>query len=116
MRIGELAQKTGVSIHTIRYYESLGLIEKKLIRRLNNNYKSYDEKIVSTIRVIKAAKSAGFTLNQIADLMKEGKLNKLSSQSKRELLESKLDEIDRHLHQIQAIRDIVLQKLQRCKN
>ena len=43
MLINELSKRTGVSVHTIRYYENLGLIQGVTdINVKTNNYKNYD--------------------------------------------------------------------------
>ena len=44
MRIAELEQRTGVSRHTLRYYEKEGLLLE--VGRRGNNYRDYSEKAV----------------------------------------------------------------------
>jgi DNA-binding transcriptional MerR regulator len=65
MRIGELAQKAGVSRDTIRFYERQGLIMSEDSPAATNSYRSYPEDTLLTLDLIAEAQMAGFT---IADL------------------------------------------------
>lgn len=53
--IGELAEKAGVSVRTIRYYVSEGLLPSPEIR---GRYTVYDEDYLNRIRLIKRLKDA----------------------------------------------------------
>ena len=55
MRIGELAERAGVSTSTIRFYERRGLLPPA--ERLANGYRSYDERALFTVRFIDRAQS-----------------------------------------------------------
>ncbi|WP_028775872.1 MerR family transcriptional regulator [Shimazuella kribbensis] len=65
MQISELAEKTGVSLRSLRYYE-----EKKLVtpQRLENGYRQYSEIDVEQIRMIQLYLRMGLKTNEIADL------------------------------------------------
>src|SRR4051812_23908521 len=59
MRIGELAERVGVSTRALRYYEQQGLISA---RREANGYRHYDESDVRLVEEIRALLAAGFVL------------------------------------------------------
>jgi DNA-binding transcriptional MerR regulator len=59
MRIGELADLTGVSARSLRYYEQHGLITA---RRTANGYREYTEDDVRLVAEIRSLLSVGFTL------------------------------------------------------
>jgi DNA-binding transcriptional MerR regulator len=59
MRIGELAERTGVSTRSLRYYEQHGLLSA---RREANGYRHYSEQDVRLVSEIRALLSVGFTL------------------------------------------------------
>ncbi|MBO3750541.1 MerR family transcriptional regulator [Streptosporangiaceae bacterium NEAU-GS5] len=59
MRIGELAERAGVSARALRYYEQQGLISA---RRGSNGYRHYDESDVRLVAEIRALLAAGFGL------------------------------------------------------
>lgn len=68
MRIGELAQQTGLTRETLRFYESLGLIQA---RRLSNGYRDYDGAVVWLVHYIRRAQSLGFSLQEIGQRLPE---------------------------------------------
>lgn len=67
MTIGELGKKTGLTAKTIRYYESMGLVEKP--ERAENGYRTYPESCVEELRLIKNARDLGLPIAQIKKLM-----------------------------------------------
>ncbi len=69
VRIKELAEKTGLMPHTIRYYEREGLLAQRFIRRGTNRYREFTDEAVERITVIQALQTAGFTLAEVKDLL-----------------------------------------------
>lgn len=67
MKIGELAQRAGVGIDTVRYYEHERLLPKA--RRLASGYRVYDLDDVRRLRFVRRAKALGFTLPEIRELL-----------------------------------------------
>lgn len=63
MRIGQLADRTGVSPQAIRYYEDLGVLPPP--RRSDNGYRIYDTDTEDRIDFIRDAQSAGMSLVEI---------------------------------------------------
>ncbi|GAC1326910.1 MAG: MerR family transcriptional regulator [Collimonas sp.] len=63
MKIGELADKTGLASSAIRYYEQSGLLPKP--ERGANGYRDYSEAAVERLRRIQMAQSLGFSLDAI---------------------------------------------------
>lgn len=59
MRIGELAERTGVSVRSVRYYEQQGLLAT---RRTANGYREFDEDDLQVVDQIKRLLGIGFTL------------------------------------------------------
>ena len=68
MRIGETARLSGVSVKLIRYYEGVGLLSPA--HRDSNRYRLFDERNVHELRFIKRARSLGFPIKQIDELLK----------------------------------------------
>ena len=60
LKIGELARQTGLSIKTIRYYESRGLLEQT--PRTEGGYRLYGPEEVARLRFVQRAKLLGLTL------------------------------------------------------
>lgn len=67
MKIGELARQTGLAASAIRFYESKGLL--KVGSRQSNGYREYPDEAVTVLRIISDAQHAGFTLEEIAQLL-----------------------------------------------
>ncbi|MFK3815046.1 MerR family transcriptional regulator [Pseudomonas sp. NPDC089407] len=65
MKIGELAQRTGLSASRIRFYEASGLIAA---RRLGNGYRDYPEHVVRALEIITCGQQAGFSLEEMRNL------------------------------------------------
>jgi MerR family transcriptional regulator, copper efflux regulator len=97
MLIGEVAQKTGFSKDTIRYYEKIGLLEKADQNRGENNYRKYNEQIISKLNLIKKVKTFGFTLNEIKDLFLYEKHDLFNCNSLADVLKEKLQQIENQI-------------------
>jgi DNA-binding transcriptional MerR regulator len=62
-QIGELAERTQTSVHTIRFYEKLGLIPKP--PRSEGGFRRYSLEMVNALLFIKKAQSFGLTLKEV---------------------------------------------------
>jgi len=67
MQIGRVAQSTGLSVDTIRFYEKQSLIP--LAQRTDAGYRVYDESTVDRLQLIGRAQSLGFSLQEIRELL-----------------------------------------------
>jgi DNA-binding transcriptional MerR regulator len=65
---GELARATGVSADTIRHYERIGVLPKAV--RGTSGYRIYPESAVERVRVVQRALRIGFTLAELAEVLK----------------------------------------------
>ena len=63
LRSGELAERAGVNVQTLRYYERRGLLAAPA--RRPSGQREYPEDAVALLRAIKAAQRLGFTLAEI---------------------------------------------------
>lgn len=66
--IGQLAKAVGVNIQTVRYYERLRLLGPSA--RRPSGYRIYGGDEERRLRFIKNAQALGFTLQEIAELLK----------------------------------------------
>src|SRR5919204_438404 len=67
MKIGELAERAGVHIETIRYYQRLGLMPSP--PRGYGTVRRYDEQAIERLRFIKRAQALGFSLEEVKRLL-----------------------------------------------
>ena len=68
MRAGEAAQRAGVNVETLRYYERRGLLPEPA--RAPGGHRRYDEDAVRFLRAIKDTQALGFTLAEIKDYLR----------------------------------------------
>lgn len=66
--IGQAAARSGVSAKMVRHYESLGLLPE--VGRTEAGYRQYTENNVHTLRFIRRARDLGFSMAEIAELLK----------------------------------------------
>lgn len=67
MQIGEVAQRVGLSLRTIRYYEEMGLVVPSA--RSAGGFRLYDENDVARLLLIKRMKPLDFSLEESRDLL-----------------------------------------------
>ena len=67
MHIGELAERTGLSLRTIRHYDDVGLLPATA--RTDGGCRVYSEDDVERLLVIKQMKPLGFSLEEMADIL-----------------------------------------------
>jgi DNA-binding transcriptional MerR regulator len=116
LRIGELAKQTGLSIKTIRYYESRGLLEQP--PRTEGGYRLYGPEEVARLQFIQRAKLLGLTLEEIRELVElaarcnEGEI----VPRLQKVLEAKLEETERKMDELSAFRENLLYYRQRAED
>jgi len=91
MRIGELAEATGLSRDTLRFYEERGLLAA---RRRANGYRDYPPEAVEWLCYLRSAQALGFTLAEIEAGMPLLQEPANAANELRAALERKLDDID----------------------
>jgi DNA-binding transcriptional MerR regulator len=105
MLINELSKKTGVSIHTIRFYENKGLIQGVTNECVKtNNYKNYDDSHVERISVIKEAQEVGFTLSEIKTLLDKWYSGTFPKEEQLKFFNIKINEVDIKIRQLKQIK------------
>lgn len=95
MRIGELAEKAGVTPRTIRYYEDLGLLSPS--EREGKGFRYYTEVELAKLRKIDALKALGLSLEEIRSVINlyfEDPTGLLGKQKVLEILKTHLNETD----------------------
>jgi DNA-binding transcriptional MerR regulator len=102
MKIGELARQTGVSVRSLRYYESQGLIAPV---RQANGYREYSPLAIETVESIKLYLNLGLSTEEIAGFLNCVLKNKESFCAEvMPVYRSKLEEIERQILQLNQIK------------
>jgi redox-sensitive transcriptional activator SoxR len=103
MRVGEVAERAGVNVETLRYYERRGLLPAP--ERAPSGHRRYDEETVRFLRAIKEAQAVGFTLAEIAEYMRVARRSASPSETLRVRMAAKIDEIDGRIAALRRMRD-----------
>ena len=101
MRIGELEQKSGASRHTLRYYESLGLLS---VQRHGNNYRDYSPRSLTDLAFIQQAQGMGFSLNEIREILDAQRDQQIDCAQGALLVGKKLLEVEAKIANLQGMR------------
>lgn len=110
MTIGQLACQARVNVETVRYYERRGLLDKpcKPLR----GYRRYPAETLTRLHFIKRAQELGFTLREIADLLR---LGDGSCRETRTLAEKKHADIETRIDDLQAMRATLRALITACR-
>jgi MerR family Zn(II)-responsive transcriptional regulator of zntA len=113
MKISELASKTGLTAHTLRFYEKHGLISAS--QRSEAGYRLYSAADVRKAEFIRSARSIGFSLRDIA-LLLSIRLDKSSHtcQEVTDIAERKLSEVNNQITELLNLRDTLQLLLKSC--
>jgi len=101
LRIGELAQLSGVSADTLRHYERKGLLKPL---RQSNGYRKYPKHAAERVRMIRGALALGFRLDDLARIFKTREAGGAPCRQVRGLAAAKLNEVETLLAELTAMR------------
>lgn len=115
MRIGELAERAGMTTRTLRYYEARGLLPAG---RTANGYRSYGEDDVRLLEQIRTLQDFGFGLEEtrpFVECLRAGHPAGDSCPASLEVYRRKLAELDDCIERLRAVRDQVGAQLVRAE-
>jgi MerR family mercuric resistance operon transcriptional regulator len=99
--IGGLAKAAGVGVETVRYYQRRGLLPEPA--RPPGEVRRYGDEDVKRLRFIRSAQAAGFTLNEIKELLD---LDASDDRARaRELARARVAALDEKIEQLRQARD-----------
>jgi MerR family mercuric resistance operon transcriptional regulator len=123
MRIGQLADKAGVNIQTIRFYERRKILPEPL--RNASGYRAYGDADLDNIRFVKQSQELGFSLREIQQLMKlhqaASSVSPASVRKPREwkviaqITQARLKHVERNLRLLKTMRVQLLSMLHRLE-
>jgi MerR family transcriptional regulator, copper efflux regulator len=109
LKIGEVAKQTGIGIETLRFYERSGLLDRPA--RTEGGYRLYDAEALLTLEFIKRAQALGFTLDEIKQIITEGRTGHSPCAEVREIVRERLRELDERMRQMQQYRNALAHTL-----
>ena len=102
MRIGEVASIGGVPAKTIRFWEERRLLPEPT--RTPAGYRSYDAAVIDRLAFIRAAQAAGFSLDEIRQVLDIGDSGAAACQHVRELVDGRLASVEARIAELEATR------------
>lgn len=111
-RIGQVAKHAGVTVETIRFYESQALIPEP--PRSESGYRQYTSETIQRVRFIQRAKELGFSLKDIHALLTlRNKPNTTCAGVKAQALK-KITEVDEKMLDLTRIRRALTDLVDQC--
>lgn len=111
MKISDVTKRTGISAHTLRYYEKVGLLRSS--QRNTNNYREYNDDDLHAAKFILACKNSGFSLAETRALLaiKDNKEQHVCAEAKL-ITSGKIKEISQQIAQLKSMQQ-TLKNLER---
>ncbi len=106
MRIGQLAQRIGVSPDTIRYYEKIGLLPPA--QRTESGYREYPNGADNRMRVIRNAVQLGFPLKEIAKVLRVRDAGGAPCHQVRDYAKELISQIDQKIGELRTEKQAML--------
>lgn len=113
MTISQLARSASVGVETVRYYQRRGLLPDPKPKRAGAaGIRHYDEADARKLRFIRAAQSAGFTLEQIAELLH---LDSSDDRARaREMARTRIAALDQSIAEMKRARNALAKVAKEC--
>ena len=111
MNIGQAARASGVSAKMIRYYDEIGLVQPA--SRTDSNYREYEERQLNELRFIKRARSLGFSMEEITQLLSLWRDRSRPSRDVKWIADRHLADLDARIAEMQAMAN-TLRHLSHC--
>lgn len=111
--IGEVSRQTGLSIHTIRFYEAEGLLP--VPARADSGYRLFSRQAVGQLQFIRKAQQLGFSLDEIREMLVLRDHDTDACSHVKSLVEEKLVNVRAKLQELMAVEADLKRVLTACK-
>jgi MerR family transcriptional regulator, copper efflux regulator len=111
--IGQAASRSGVSAKMVRHYESLGLLPA--VHRTDAGYRQYGDNEVHTLRFIRRARLLGFSMLEIAELLKLWQNKRRASADVKRIAQAHVADLERRIAEMQAMRQTLTHLAHCCQ-
>ena len=111
MKIGDVAEASGLTAKTIRYYEDIGLIRPL---RGENGYRDFAGADVHKLRFLARARSLGFSIEECRTLLSLYEDRSRASADVKAVAEAHLRRIDRKIAELEGLRGTLGSLVARC--
>ena len=107
-----MAERGGVNLQTIRYYEREGLLPKP--PRLKSGYRMFPETAVQRVRFIKRAQELGFQLSEVRQLLSIQIDPAKECSDVQRLAKAKVEDIEARIRTLQSMRRVLSNLADAC--
>lgn len=105
MRIGELADRSGATAKTIRFWESTGLLAEPA--RTPSGYRDYGPEVIDRVSFIRNAQTAGLTLAEIRQILAISDTGEAPCGHVAELIQQHIQDVDERLRELTDTRSLL---------
>jgi DNA-binding transcriptional MerR regulator len=105
VKIQEVADQTGFTVHTIRFYEKEGLLDRRHVQREANNYRNYSDEAIERLNLIKKFQGIGFSLAEMKDILQDRDTHTRTNQEVIEWICQKIEELEWKKHEMDQMLD-----------
>jgi MerR family transcriptional regulator, mercuric resistance operon regulatory protein len=114
LQIGQVSQKTGLSVDAIRFYEKEGLLPQPA--RTKGGYRLYRQREVADLEFIQKAQQLGFSLNEIRELFSIQRHPQEMCVHIRDLVAQKLGVVRSKIEELQRLEAVLAAAIKQCGN
>ncbi|WP_022722186.1 MerR family transcriptional regulator [Rhodopseudomonas sp. B29] len=109
MKIGDLAQRTGLTAHTLRYYERIGLLPRAA--RDSSGQRDYDASILTWIEFLGRLKTTGMPIRDMLAYARLRARGAVTNEASRRLLQQHRDQVAAHVAELKACLSVLDTKI-----
>jgi MerR family mercuric resistance operon transcriptional regulator len=113
MRIGTAAERAGVNVQTLRYYERRGLLPR--VPRRTSGYREFPDDAVRVVRFVKRAQDLGFTLDEVEELLRLRNEKRRDRGRIRAVAEKRVRHVERKIAELEAMKMALLHLIHCCR-
>jgi len=110
--IGTVAEKTGVKVETIRYYEKAGVIRPPV--RGKNGYRLYSMEHVERLEFVKRCRALGFSLGRTSSLLSLSDSSERTCKEVSEIAEERLNEVRAKIADLRRMETVLKKFVEAC--
>ncbi|WP_025683214.1 MerR family transcriptional regulator [Paenibacillus maysiensis] len=109
LTIRQVADVTNLSVHTLRYYENIGLLNS--IHRNKNGYRYYSPEDITWIKFLTRLKATGMSINKMIEIAELRRQGDSTITTRRVLLEEHYKEVQEHMIELQKNLNLLADKI-----
>jgi DNA-binding transcriptional MerR regulator len=102
VQIGELSQRSGLSVKALRYYEDIGVLAAP--ERTASGYRDYGTEVLGRLEFVRAAQAVGLTLGEIREVIAFRERGDVPCTHVLDLILHHAAEVDRRIAELQRLR------------